>query len=151
MTSVPFVNTDERYSKDSTDSMIDKGVAAIWGYPDGGAKLERLGAQAGETIFAYQNGVGVVARGVVGDGQVYKAGESVMSTSDGTNEWHLNVDWNRLPDRVAPPTSSSVAAATGTSIAVPPRAPSLGAQIPLTGAIRGDAQSPTREVSTWSG
>lgn len=94
-----MINTDETHSKGAWKRFLEKGVAAIWGYPTQAATIDR-GAQAGDTIYAYLNGRGIVARGEVVDGEVVNVAESVGSVfpeCEDDNEWHLAVNWTQVP------------------------------------------------------
>lgn len=98
-----MINTDETHSPGAHGRFVQSGVAAIWGYPDGPATLQQ-GAKAGDTIYAYLNERGIVARGTVVDGEVIQAppGTTVFpeATDDG-NEWHLRVEWKPLPTPIS--------------------------------------------------
>lgn len=97
-----MINTDETHSPGAHERFIARGVAAIWGYPDGASTLQQ-GAQAGDVIYAYRNGVGIVARGVVVNGDVVQAApenSAIPECKDG-NEWHLAVKWTPLAKAVS--------------------------------------------------
>ena len=113
-----FFNTDDTHSLGATKRILDGDVAAVWGYPDGPRILQK--AEVGDTVFAYQNGVGVVARGQVVDGRVKpaKKEQSVFPECDDTNEWHLEVKWVPLPDGREELSSSKVRKATGAGLPI---------------------------------
>ena len=97
-----FINTCETYSPGAWERFLARGVAAIWGYETGGAPLQQ-GVKAGDPVYAYRNGWGIVAAGVVGDVAVRQADPEVSvfpQCTDG-NEWHLPVRWHRLPAPVS--------------------------------------------------
>ena len=114
-----WFNTDERHSPGATQRLIAAGVAAIWGYPDGTATLAR-GARAGDTIYAYQNRVGVVARGAVLTGRIYQApsDDSVFPECSDGNEWHMRVAWKGLAEGAVPPTNGEVRRELGVGLPV---------------------------------
>ena len=99
-----MVNTGATWVQGADELFVERGVAAIWDYPDGPKTLDQ-GAQAGDPVYAYQNGRGIIAAGRVVDGQVYQAKkeESVFPGTSGENEWHLKVEWTV----VDPPISNS--------------------------------------------
>lgn len=94
-----MINTDETHSPGAWKRFLEHGVAGIWGYPTFGATLDQ-GAQAGDTIYAYQNGRGIIATGKIEDAAIRPASESGVSVfpecKDG-NEWHLAVEWTPVP------------------------------------------------------
>jgi hypothetical protein len=45
-----MINTDETHSPGATQRFLEKNVAAVWGYNDGPAMLQR-GARTGDIIF----------------------------------------------------------------------------------------------------
>jgi len=114
-----MVNTDETHSPGSTATVLQAGVAAIWGYPDYGKTLQK-GARAGDVIYAYKNGVGIVARGVVEDGEVYQAepGDSVFPQCKDGNEWHLRVAWETVPDGLKRVSNSEARKRAGSGLPV---------------------------------
>ena len=115
--SVWMINTNETHSPGAHARFVQAGVAAIWGYPDGPATLQQ-GAQAGDTIYAYLNGTGIIACGTIVDGQVRPApaGTTLFpeATDDG-NEWHMSVEWKPLP---RPISAADVRLATGAGLPV---------------------------------
>ena len=93
-----MINTDETHSPGAWKMFLEKGVAGIWGYPTLGKTLDQ-GAQAGDTIYAYLNEKGIIARGIVQDGDpvnVAESTESVFKECKDGNEWHLSVEWTPL-------------------------------------------------------
>ena len=114
-----LINTDETHSPGAWQRFLDRGVAAIWGYTDGPKTLQQ-GAKAGDTIYAYLNGRGIVACGEVVDGDVHKAGkgESVFPECRDDNEWHLQVEWTPVPEGGHPVSNREVRKATGAGLPV---------------------------------
>ena len=95
-----FINTDEKHSRGATRRMLAAQVAAVWGGEGKQEKkLRARRAAPGEVIYAYQSGAGVVARGVVVDGEVFRAPaeQSVFPECADGDEWHLRVEWTRHP------------------------------------------------------
>ena len=114
-----LVNTDETHSPGATERLLEKGLAAIWGYPDEAKILER-GWAPGDVVFAYKNGAGIVAKGEVVDGKVSRADHenSVFPECTDGNEWHLKVDWT-LPQKEGDAISNSeVRSSTGKGLPV---------------------------------
>jgi hypothetical protein len=114
-----MINTDETHSPGAWPRFLKRGVAAIWGYPDGPATLQ-AGVQEGDVIYAYQNGVGIVGRGVAKTGEVTHApsGRSVIPECKDGNEWHLPVDWSAVPAGKKPMTNREVRQKTGAGLPV---------------------------------
>ncbi|XXT21542.1 hypothetical protein WME94_08275 [Sorangium sp. So ce429] len=114
-----MINTDETHSPGAWKRFIECGVAAIWGYPDGPATLQ-AGVKAGDVIYAYQNGVGIVGRGTAKNGDVTQAppGSSVIPECNDGNEWHLAVDWMPVPPGKKAVTNREVRQKTGTGLPV---------------------------------
>ncbi len=95
-----LINTDETHSPGAWKRFLEHDVAGIWGYPNHGATLEK-GARAGDTVYAYLNGRGIIAMGEVVDGDVLNVAESsgsVFPECKDDNEWHLAVKWTPLGD-----------------------------------------------------
>lgn len=95
-----LINTDETHSRGAWQRFLESGVAAIWGYPNHGATLEK-GARAGDTIYAYVNGRGIIAKGEILDSEVLNVTEStgsVFKECPDDNEWHLSVKWTPLAE-----------------------------------------------------
>lgn len=93
-----LINTDETHSPGAWRRFLEHGVAGIWGYPNHGAPLEK-GARVGDTVYAYLNGRGIIARGEVSDSDILNVTESTASVfpeSKDDNEWHLVVKWTPL-------------------------------------------------------
>jgi hypothetical protein len=87
-------NTNETHVPGANERMFERGVAAIYGYPNGPKNLE--GAEAYQVVLAYVNRQGLRAVGSVRDGEV-RAGEGVFVDAEGKQllgEYHLTVDWN---------------------------------------------------------
>ena len=80
-------NTNETYAPGAYRKMLDQGVIAIYGYPSGPDNLQ--GTSAGERVFAYVNGKGILACGHIVDGKVL-SGTSVFGEED---EFHVQVKW----------------------------------------------------------
>ena len=87
-----FFNTNETYKPDAYLSMFEQDVIAIFGYDDGPARLE--GSSAGERVFAYVNGKGVLAVGHIVNGQVVP-GDKVFNE---VREFHVKVKWETVVD-----------------------------------------------------
>ncbi|MBI4957431.1 MAG: hypothetical protein HY908_35815 [Myxococcales bacterium] len=79
---------------------IERQVAAVWGHADGPAVLDQ-GVQPGDVVYAYELGVGVVARGIVMDHEIRCAAaeESVFPACRDGNEWQLRVEWIVVPGK----------------------------------------------------
>lgn len=88
------INTDETHSKGAWKRFIEKNVIGIWGYPDG-AKVLQKGAKPGEKIYAYLNGKGVIAQGVIKSGEIFnpESSSSIFPECKDGNEWHMEVEW----------------------------------------------------------
>lgn len=115
-----LINTDETHCVGSWKGFLEKGVAGIWGYPDGPRTLQQ-GAQEGETIYAYLNGKGIIAQGIILDGairQVTDPGESVFAKCTNGNEWHIKVDWRLPPGDLTAISNSEVRRSTGIGLPV---------------------------------
>jgi hypothetical protein len=112
-----MINTDEAHSPGATKRFLEKGVAAIWGYDDGPARLQR-GAKLGDTIYAYSNGHGIVARGAIVGEDVVQAtpDDAVIPQCKDGNEWHLRVKWE--PALTIPVANADVRSKTGTGLPV---------------------------------
>ena len=97
-----MINTDETHSPGAHERFVKKGVAGIWGYPDGPKTLQ-LGASAGDTIYAYLSGTGIIARGTIVDGEVRQATPetSVIPECKDQNEWQLATNWTALPRAIS--------------------------------------------------
>jgi hypothetical protein len=95
-----MVNTNARdHGDDPTERMLNAGVAAIWGYKTQGATLENSRPEKGDIIFAYHNGRGFIARGVVQDGEIKRIPNptTVFVRCKDTNAWSIDVQWERFP------------------------------------------------------
>jgi hypothetical protein len=82
-------NTNETYAVGAYDRMFSKGVAAIYGYPNGGGNLE--GAESGQKVFAYVNQQGLRALGIIKGSDVVR-GKGIFDDAN-DDEYHLPVDW----------------------------------------------------------
>lgn len=111
-----MINTDETHCPGAYQRFLDVGVAAIWGFPDHETTLDQ-GARPGDTIYAYRNGMGIIARGLVDDGRPRPADKSttVFNEYESGNEWYIRVKWTPLS---APITNATVREGTGTSLPV---------------------------------
>jgi hypothetical protein len=115
-----LINTDETHSPGSWQRFLDKGVAGIWGYDDGARTLQQ-GAELGDAIFAYRNGHGVIARGVIRYPkvrQIVNREESLFPGCEDGNEWHIGVDWQKVPEGRGAVSNSEIRAATGAGLPV---------------------------------
>lgn len=112
-----MINTDEAHSAGATQRFLDMGVAAIWGYDDGPARLQR-GAKIGDAIYAYSNGQGIVARGTIAGEDVVQAtpADAVIPQCKDGNEWHLPVKWE--PALKTPISNLDVRSKTGMGLPV---------------------------------
>jgi hypothetical protein len=112
-----MINTDETHSPGATQRFLEKNVAAVWGYDDGPAMLQR-GARTGDTIYAYSNGEGIVARGTIVDDTVVQAtpADAVIPQCTDGNEWHLRVKWD--PPLKPPLPNALVRSKTGAGLPV---------------------------------
>jgi hypothetical protein len=87
-------NTNETNVPDAYERMFERGVAAIYGYPNGPKNLE--GAEPNQIVLAYVNRQGLRAVGSVRDGEV-RAGAGIFVDAEGNQlpgEFHLAIDWN---------------------------------------------------------
>jgi hypothetical protein len=116
-TQVWMINTDEAHSPGATQRFLEKGVAAVWGYEDGPAVLQR-GVRTGDAIYAYSNGHGIVARGTIANEDVVQATpeNAVIPQCKDGNEWHLRVTW--APAFKTPVANSDVRAKAGIGLPV---------------------------------
>ena len=85
-----FFNTNETHAPGAWTRMFEQNRIAIFGYANGPANLE--GTSAGQHIFAYVNGRGILANGRVVDGDVFP-GDSVFGQD---LEYHLRVKWETI-------------------------------------------------------
>jgi hypothetical protein len=85
-------NTNETYAPGAYVKMFEQGVIAIYGYETGPENL--TGSKPGERVLAFVNRKGVMAAGVVKDGEVFAA-SSIFGEK---NEFHLRVKWNVIVD-----------------------------------------------------
>ena len=119
---IRFINTDEKHSPGSASRMIAAGVAAVWG--DNGKQYRKLKAsnpEPGDVIYAYQSGVGAIARGVVEDGRIYQAPmpDPVFPECKDGDDWHMKVRWTRLPNGRAAVSPAQVRADIGVQMSSP--------------------------------
>ena len=119
---IRFINTDEKHSPGSASRMIAAGVAGVWG--DNGKQRKKFEAskpEAGDVIYAYQSGVGAIARGVIEDGRIYQASmpDPVFPECKDGDDWHMKVRWTRLPDGRAAVTPAETIAAVGVQMSSP--------------------------------
>ena len=90
-------NTNESYGPGAYKHMFDRGVIAIYGYPNGPRNLMR-GANDGERVFAYVNRQGIRALGTIVDANVQK-GDGIFLDENGNqqpDEYHMRVQWDRV-------------------------------------------------------
>ena len=85
-----FFNTNETHAAGAWTRMFEQGRIAIFGYANGPANLE--GTSAGQRVFAYVNGRGILACGRVVDGSVF-SDDSVFGRD---LEYHLKVEWETI-------------------------------------------------------
>jgi len=87
-----FFNTNETYCKDAYKKMLDQGVIAVFGYPEG--EGERLLNQpaADDRMFAYVNQRGIIAVGRIAEGEAYSADSVFEKVRD--REFHRKVTWD---------------------------------------------------------
>jgi len=111
-----FFNTDETYNPGAWKSLLERNVLGVFGYPTGARTLQQ-GAQAGDLVYAYRNVVGIIAKGTIVSGDIYRApeGESVFDHCKDGNEWHMKVDWTALS---RPIPNAQVRKATGAMLPV---------------------------------
>ncbi len=96
-----FFNTNETYSPDAYRAMLDQNVMALYGHVKGASDEHRLNEpKAGDRVFAYLNGHGVIAVGRVSDEPAFSSG-AVFDKRDQT-EFHRHVQWQI---KVAPATA----------------------------------------------
>jgi hypothetical protein len=95
-------NTNETFNPGAYARMFERGVAAIYGYPNGGRNLE--GANPENRVFAYVNRQGLCALGTVIDG-VVRPGKGIFFDAEGQQqpeEYHLGLRWDVvLPEEKA--------------------------------------------------
>ena len=95
-------NTNEANVPGAYERMFERGVAAIYGYPNGPKNLE--GSESNQIVLAYVNRQGLRAVGFVRDGEV-RAGEEIFVDAEGKHlpgEYHLAVEWKvKLPEAKA--------------------------------------------------
>ena len=87
-------NTNETNAPGAYRRMFDEGVVAIYGYETGPDNLE--GTTAGQRVFAYVNGKGILAVGHIVDGQV-RPGTSVFGgrTRVSPEGWSGRRSWRK--------------------------------------------------------
>lgn len=88
-------NTNESYGPGAYKRMFQRGVIAIYGYPNGPRNLMR-GASEGEKVFAYVNQQGIRALGTILDANVVE-GEGIFIDDDGNqqpDEYHMKIRWD---------------------------------------------------------
>ena len=107
-----FFNTNETHAPGAWTSMFEQGHIAIYGYANGPANLE--GTSAGQRVFAYVNGKGILACGRVVEGDVFP-GDSVFGMD---LEYHLRVEWETIVDEDRGVTTGQVQDQFGQGLAV---------------------------------
>lgn len=88
-------NTNESYGPGAYKHMFERGVIAIYGYPNGPRNLMR-GASEDEKVFAYVNGQGIRALGTIVDANV-REGQGIFLDENGNqqpDEYQLKVKWD---------------------------------------------------------
>ena len=85
-----FFLTNETYAPGAYRKMFEQSVIAIGRYKNGPANLE--GSAAGERVFAYVNGKGILAVGRIIDGQPV-SGNTVFGWE---REFHVKVAWETI-------------------------------------------------------
>ncbi len=120
--SIVVFNTDEKHSPGAGRRMLEHGVVGVWG-ADGKQrdKLESAGIGVGDIIYAYQSGLGAIARGVVTDDQIRQAPtpDPVFPECTDGDSWFLSVDWTPLPGPERTISHTTVLEQTGERLAVP--------------------------------
>ena len=85
-----FFNTNETWSPGAYRKMFQQKAIAIFGYETGPQNL--MGARKGQRVFAYVNRRGVMAAGVIVDGEV-RPGTTIFGENE---EYHLAVNWTAI-------------------------------------------------------
>ncbi len=85
-----FFNTNETNAPGAYKKMFDQGVIAIFGYTIGRQKL--MGSNAGQRVFAYVNGKGILAAGRIVDGQIMPS-DTVFGQC---REYHVRIEWETI-------------------------------------------------------
>lgn len=88
-----FFNTNETHAPGAWAKMFEQDVIAVYGYANGPENLE--GASAGQRVFAYVNQKGIIAYGLVVDGEVFRC-NSVFGED---SEYHVKVKWETIVDK----------------------------------------------------
>lgn len=107
-----FFNTNETHAPRAWTRMFEQGRIAIFGYANGPANLQ--GTSAGQRVFAYVNGRGILACGHVVDGDVF-ACDSVFERA---LEYHLRVNWETIVGEDRGVTTAQVQEHFGQGLAV---------------------------------
>ena len=90
-----FFNTNETNAPGAYQNMFNQGVIAVYGFANGPAIFNRC--TAGQRVFAYVNGMGILAVGHIVNGQAF-----LSNTVFGQpNEYHVRVQWETIvPDHM---------------------------------------------------
>lgn len=90
-----FFNTNQTNAPGAYQNMFDQGVIAVYGYANGPAIFNRC--TAGQRVFAYVNGMGILAVGHIVNGQAFSS-DTVFGQP---NEYHVRVKWETIvPDHM---------------------------------------------------
>ncbi|MBW6518164.1 MAG: hypothetical protein K0A89_06650 [ANME-2 cluster archaeon] len=100
-----FFNTNETYGKGAYQKMFDQSVIAVHGYPNTQEYLNR--PEPGGRVFAYINGRGVAAVGILGERDAFSSG-SVFG-KENEQEFNRHVTWETIvqPEKAVRPAESS--------------------------------------------
>ncbi|MBN1459311.1 MAG: DEAD/DEAH box helicase family protein, partial [Armatimonadetes bacterium] len=97
-----FFNTNESWNPGSYTQMLKRSIIALAGFPDGEDLLNR--PEPGDRVFAYVNGIGVIAMGTVSQRDAC-ASDTLWQEE---NECHRSITWDAIVNKESAVPASEV-------------------------------------------
>lgn len=87
-----FFNSNETYAPGAWENMIKRGVIAAYGYGEATTKAKMDMPTAGDRVFIYVNGKGIIAAGNVAE-EISEQGNGIFDKNTEGDEYHRKVNW----------------------------------------------------------